>query len=307
MGALMKALVIGVLLALAAAANHARAGDSRLTDVDIAVGDVSRNYLVHLPHGYEASRPLPLVLALHGGGGSAAHMSRDRLYGLLTKSDQSGFIVAFPNGSSRFPGGKLATWNAGLCCGYARDRNVEDVEFLKAVVADVKKRYAVDNKRVYAIGMSNGAMMAYRLACEAPEVFSAIMAVAGTDNMANCRPSSPVSVLHVHALNDDHVLFNGGAGPSAVSRRLITDFRSVPETIKRWAENNQCMGKPVRSLEVNGAYCEDYSDCAGDSRVRLCVTEHGAHSWPRGSKPQGDESPSRAISANDVMWDFFSR
>src|SRR5690606_19317480 len=104
------------------------------------------------------------------------------------------------------------TWNAGNCCGRARDENVDDVAFLRAVVADVSRRASIASQRVYAIGMSNGAMMSYRLACEAGDVFHGIMTVAGTDNTKQCQPQQPVPVLHIHASDDPLVLFDGGAG-----------------------------------------------------------------------------------------------
>ncbi len=117
-------------------------------------------------------------MALHGGGGGAIYQADDANYGLIGKSEQAGFIVVFPNGVSGTGNGMLATWNAGNCCARARDENVDDVGFLRMVVADVARRANVAAPRVYAIGMSNGAMMAYRLACEAGDVFHGIMAVA---------------------------------------------------------------------------------------------------------------------------------
>ena len=146
-----------------------------------------RGFIVHVPKAYRADRPAPLVLALHGGGGSMAVMAKDRLYGLVSQSEASGWIVVFPNGFSRL-GGRLATWNAGICCGAARDRGSDDVGFLRAVVAEVQQRVAIDPQRVFATGMSNGGMMSYRLAGEASDIFRAIAAVAGTDSGGHSWP-----------------------------------------------------------------------------------------------------------------------
>lgn len=264
-----------------------------------------REFLVHLPRGHSLDDPLPLILALHGGGGDMNYMARNDLYGLEASSDQSGFIVVFPNGTGPLPSGKLATWNAGNCCARARDQNVDDVDFLKAVVRRVEEVYKIDRRRVFAIGMSNGGMMAYRLACEAPDVFRGIMSVAGTDNTQACPTNAAVAVLHIHALNDDHVLFYGGRGPAFKKGDAVTEFTSVPDTISKWVKRNNAQPAAQRILNRPGAYCDLHGASSGGAPVQLCVTETGEHSWPGGHKPRG-EAPSQAISANDVMWRFFS-
>lgn len=274
-------------------------------------GGITRLYRVHVPASIDPARAAPLLVALHGGGGNMDFQANDRFYGLISLAEREGVIVVFPNGYSRLPGGKLATWNAGACCGAARDAGVDDVGFIRALVGHLKAQLAVDAARVYATGMSNGAMMAYRLACEAPDVFSAIAAVAGTDNTRHCSPGRAVSVLHIHARNDDHVLFDGGAGPASVQASQITDYRSVPDTLARWRGLNGCTGPARLVFEQQGptgASCERHEGCLDGSRVQLCVTETGGHSWPGGRKPRarsGATSPS--LSANDVMWDFFNR
>lgn len=267
-----------------------------------------RKVLIHVPPGYDPGHPAPLVLAFHGGGGSAAFMADDSRYGLQREADRDGFIVAFPNGASRLPGGRFATWNAGGCCGYARDRGSDDVGFARAVVGAIEARYAVDARRVFATGMSNGGMMAHRLACDAADVFRAVASVAGTDATTQCSPSRPVSVLHIHARDDDHVQFDGGAGPGAFrDRQSVMDFISVPETIARWVRRDQCSGSPQRVLQVPGAYCDAYKDCAGGAQVQLCVTDTGGHSWPGADRVRrGKEAASTALDASAAIWKFFA-
>lgn len=262
----------------------------------------ARDFIVHVPGSYRADRPVPLVLALHGGGGSMEVMARDRLYGLVAQSEASGWIVVFPNGFSRL-GGKLATWNAGICCGAARDRGSDDVDFLRAVLSEVQRRLNIDRERVFATGMSNGGMMSYRLACEAADVFRAIAAVAGTDGTTDCRPGRPVPVFHIHARDDDRVLFNGGSGSASDTHAA---FVSVPATVDKWARLNACQGPTETVLKRAGVVCEVRRGCAGGAEVRVCVTETGGHSWPGGRKALGGKGSS-ALDATAEIWDFFGR
>jgi polyhydroxybutyrate depolymerase len=265
-----------------------------------------RPYLLHVPSRLDPSKPVPVVLALHGGGGTMHHQADDQRYGLVTKAESAGFAVVFPNGNGAMGTAQFATWNAGGCCGVSVRRNIDDVGFLRAVIDDVKRRLLVDPERVYSIGMSNGAMMSYRLACEMPETIRGVMAVAGTDNAPACTPARGVSILHVHAVDDDHVPFGGGRGPATLDSAV--SHTAVPATIDKWVKLNACNPQPQRVMAVSGAYCDRYSGCKDGARVQLCVTERGAHSWPGGGvNVRAKEPPSKAIVANDVMWDFFER
>lgn len=285
----------------------AGASQGALIEGNLTHDGLKRTYLVHVPKGLDPARSAPLVLAFHGGGGDAAFMADDARYGLVSKADAAGFIVVFPSGYSKLPGGKFATWNAGNCCGDARDRNIDDVGFVRALVRQLQATYPVDAQRIYAAGMSNGGMMAHRLACEAADVFAAVGSVAGTDNTRSCSPSRAISVLHIHAKDDDHVLFEGGAGQGAFrDESKVTSFTSVPQTIANWTARDRCEAQTSRVLQVSGAYCEVHSSCAGGSQVQMCVTDTGGHSWPGADAVRrGKEPASKALSANDVLWDFF--
>src|SRR4029077_11358983 len=102
------------------------------------------------------------VLAFHGGGSNAEQMVH--FCGMNEKADQADFIVVYPNGSGRLD--RALTWNGGNCCGYAMLNNVDDVSFVRALLSDLERVVAIDPKRVYATGISNGGIMAYRLASE---------------------------------------------------------------------------------------------------------------------------------------------
>lgn len=267
----------------------------------------SRYYIIHVPKSYNAKKPAPLFLALHGGGGNMNVQAQDRFYNLISKSEKEGFIILFPNGYSKFPSQKFATWNAGNCCGDARDLKSDDVGFIKALIEETTSKYNIDRKRIISIGMSNGAMMSYRLACELSDVITGIGAVSGTDNTIDCTPKNPISILHIHAKNDENVQFNGGYGPGTQDPSKVTNYVSVPATIEKWVKLNACNSTPKRVITRPGAFCEKYTGCKNNVEVGLCVTEDGGHSWPGGTKPHGvGPRPTQAISATNVIWGFFT-
>lgn len=282
-----------------------RPGDYEFT---LAHDGLKRRYLVHVPASYDPAKRSAVVLGLHGGGGHAAHFAKDENYGVITASEKYGFVAVIPNGYSKSRRGLFATWNAGACCGDARDKNIDDVGFLSAVIARVKRQAAVDDARVFAMGMSNGGLMAYRLACEIPDQVRGIMAVAGTDNTLACNPSRPTPVLHFHALNDTHVLYQGGAGEDSFrDASKVTEFVSVQGTIDKWVALNNAQETPRRVLAADGAHCDRHDAKVGGAPVQLCVTDSGGHSWPGAEKGRrGKEPPSQAINAIDVMWSYFS-
>ena len=276
-----------------------RAGDHRFS---IRHGGLTRTYRVHVPPGYNMAVPAPLLVALHGGSAATDLRANDADYGLVAKSDREGFIAVFPSGFTP-GGGKLATWNAGGCCGAARGQNVDDVGFIRQVVTNVFRQMSIDRDRIFAAGLSDGGMMAYRLACETPEVFRAVASVAGTDNTRTCAPGNPVSVLHIHAKDDPRVPFAGGAGPDGPDRSGAP-LASAAATVAKWAQLDGCAAQPRHILDKAGASCQAYSWCRGRAEVQLCVTDTGGHSWPGGKKRAGAPA-SQAISATDSIWEVF--
>ena len=273
-------------------------------DFSLQVGGSTRKYLLHIPATYEKSKPAPLVLAFHGAMGTAEIMAKH--YGWIPKSDKEGFIVAFPNGASRLSSGEFATWNAGNCCGYALESQSDDVGFVRAVIEDIKGKVNID--KIFATGMSNGGMFSYRLACEMSDTLTAIAAVSGTDNYDGCNPAKPISIMHIHGLQDDHVLFYGGCGPACVAKSE-PEFVSVPDTISKWVQRDNCDNSPQTTVVNENAYYDLYAHCEGGVQVKLYVVKDGGHSWPGAEKSSNSlekSAPSQAISATDEIWNFFN-
>jgi polyhydroxybutyrate depolymerase len=270
----------------------------------VDVAGTSRGYVIHLPHGRAPERPAPMVMVFHGGGGNAANAAR--MSGMDAKADQEGFIAVYPNGTGPRPNAFL-TWNAWRCCGLALDRRVDDVGFARALVEAVARDYRVDRKRIYATGLSNGAMMTYRVACELSDIFAAIAPVAGALDTDDCRPASRVSLIVFHGTADQHVLFAGGEPRTAFDRHRRVD-NSVAYAIDFWKRRDGC--EADASHERNGSVIHDSYSCADGTAVELYAIEGQGHAWPGGEKGLRNgnaDPPTKEISATGLMWDFFAR
>lgn len=274
----------------------------------IEIQQKKRYYKIYIPNQFDKKKTYPILFSIHGGAGDMDTQSNNDYYNQLTSADKNDYIVIFPNGYSQFPSGKLATWNAGKCCGKARDLNIDDIGFFKAMIEKTKQQVKINPEKIFASGMSNGAMMSYRLACEMSDIFTGIASVAGTDNTSVCNPQKPISIFHTHAKDDDHVNFNGGVGTGAVAKEMVTEFKSVSETIKKWITLNNCQPMAKKTSEGIGYSCERYESCRNNVVVQLCVTETGGHSWPGGKSPRmlKNKSNFQGFSATEKNWEFFS-
>jgi polyhydroxybutyrate depolymerase len=266
------------------------------------MGEDERSYLVHVPRGYDPRQPAPVVLIFHGAGLDAARMVQ--YCGLNDKADQAGFIAVYPNGS----GLRGLSWNAEICCDFAARRHINDVGFVRAVLDDLEKVVNVDRHRVYATGGSNGAMLCYRLASELSERIAAIAPVAGTMGSRTCHPRRPVSVIHFHGTSDQWIPYQGGLGTRKVT------FNSVEATMQAWVQADGCrpQAQVVRYADRAGDGTKvtrtTYSGGKNGSEVVLITIEGGGHSWPgRDWHPEMFGKSTKNISANDLIWDFFSR
>ncbi|MBN1429721.1 MAG: polyhydroxybutyrate depolymerase [Anaerolineae bacterium] len=263
--------------------------------------NIERSYILHVPHGYDGTRPIAVVLAFHGGGGNAERVAR--LTAFNTQADQSGFLVVYPNGSGQLEDRRL-TWNAGTCCGYAQANGIDDVGFVRAIIAELERFIAIDTKRIYATGISNGGIMSYRLACEASDLIAAIGPVAGTQNIVPCEPEEPVSVIHFHGTNDQHLPYAGGMGTDSLTG---VDYASVEDSIQFWLSYNQCPtpSKVERFADIQHIV---YTSCAEGSAVELYAIVGGGHIWPGGSDSAwlDEDQPTMTISATQIAWEFFA-
>lgn len=290
------------LLALAIASSEPESlkpGDHTRT---LTVGGQKRSYLVHLPKNYDAQKPTPVVLALHGAGMNGSMMVW--FSGLNKKSDEAGFIVAYPSGTGAGP---FLVWNAG---GFGEGKGrVDDVAYLGNVLDDLASVAKVDPKRVYACGMSNGAMMCYRLAAEMSDRIAAVAPVAGAVAIAESAPKRPVPVLHIHGTKDTFVPYEMPKRKSGPLMRM----KSVDDSVALWVKLNGCDASPkTETLSKEGDEMavrrKIWSGGKDGSEVVLVVVDGGGHTWPGQQSPVGFIGKSAMnVSANDLIWEFFSR
>lgn len=204
-------------------------------------GGLVRRYIVHLPPG-PAIAARPVMLALHGGGGSAAQFKSEN--GLDSVADAHDFLAVYPDGTGPLAG-RLLTWNAGTnCCGWAREHAVDDVGFLAAVIDDLARRVPIDRHRIYVTGHSNGAIMAYRLAAERADLVAAIVPVSGAMAVASFHPSQPVAILDLHSVDDPRALYDGGLGPPFPGTTSRVQHAPVMAGLAQWAAANGCRPAP---------------------------------------------------------------
>jgi polyhydroxybutyrate depolymerase len=285
-------------------------------DLSFSEGDRVRTYLVHVPPQAVGGQPLPVVLSFHGGGARA--QGHKNWIGLDPVADREGFLAVYPDGTGRF-GRRLLTWNAGTCCGYASGHNIDDVGFTVAVLKDLAQRTPVDQTRVYATGMSNGAMMSYRLAVEIPERIAAIAPVAGAMVVEAFTPQLPMPVIHFHSVDDNRALYAGGYGPRLPFLRRVL-HPPVEETVMQWVRHNSCEKEPKIGQTVHGttegldtahtATKMVYGGCRDGVEVVLWKLTGAGHVWP-GPGPTYSRwllgAPTRVINASEEMWEFFKR
>jgi polyhydroxybutyrate depolymerase len=265
----------------------------------------ARQYLLHVPPAPNGA----LVLAFHGGGQFASQMRH--ITGLDNIAEREHFIVAYPEAFER-------SWADGRGVTSAEKQGVDDVAFAKAVVADIARTHTIDRGRVFATGLSNGAILAHRLACEAADTFAAIAPVIATitpDVAASCRPSAPVAVVSIIGVADPSIPFGGGyVGPGVAGGRELGS-RATEEL---WRSLNGCAPAvttatlPVAVQDGTSVDRRSYAGCRAD--VIWYEIQGGGHRWPPFRDDGALEAVSRRengvssqnINASEVIWAFFA-
>ncbi len=234
---------------------------------------MSRPYKYKVPSRYDASKPTPLLIMLHGL--SASGDINELILHLAPLAESKNFLYAFPDGTKNPLG--IRFWNAtDFCCNFFGS-TVDDVAYISAVIDDMASRYNVDKKRVFLVGHSNGGYMSHRMACDRSSKIAGIVSLAGAqwNDATRCTPTDKVSVLQVHGNRDGLVAYGGGPL-----------YPGARETVGIWANRNGCTGRldyAGKRLDLEGVLpgaetkIEQYGGCPATGAVELWTIEGGSH------------------------------
>lgn len=296
----VRASVVSVVLVVAAACGGGGGGGASagkapaqpsIQHGSIDVGGLARTYRVFVPPTLDQTQPAALLVALHGGGNTADSMVSTTMFD--REASTWGFITAYPEGTGR-------AWNAGFCCGSAPARNVDDVGFLDRLLDTLEAGHDIDRARVFVAGVSNGAMLAYRFACEHADRVTAVGSVAGSMRVDGCTPSRPVSTIELHGTADPLVPYAGGT-PDAPEAAGAAAYDSSPAVAARWAQVDGCGAAPASRTD-GPVTTATWSACARGASVSLVSVDGGGHTWFGPGLGPADG----ALDATDMIWRFFN-
>jgi len=271
----------------------------------------NRTYRIHIPPGITPEESPALVLVLHGGGGTGEGMERSLTQGGWNSlSDTNKFLVVYPDGIGK-------NWNDGRHLNdTAHHENIDDVGFLSTIINLLLTEFHGDPKKVYVTGISNGAMMSYRLAFDIPETIAAIAPVAGAipiDILPANVSGTPVSVVALSGTKDPLVPWDGGL--IGTQRNPRGTCISVPAPVLFWVQRDNCSMVPssqwlpnVNLLDFCRVRQEIYRDGSNGTTVMLYEIRGGGHTWPGGSQYLPVFLVGRTcrdIDANQIIWEFF--
>ncbi len=283
----------------------------KLTTHRFKQGDYQRRYKLYTPVNVKRLRePKPLVLVIHGGGSTDRGMIKLDKGRWNKLADQHGFYVAYPNAVN-----KLWDFGEGLTS-EALEHRVNDLTYFRRVINDISKRNKIDQRRIFATGISRGGQSSYYLACNLPDRIRAIMPVAMSLPvfMENeCRSGPPVSIAIVNGTADPQVPYDGGW--ITVFRKKRDVVLSTDKTIELWLHRNSCSKIPTSNSTIDKpgdktmVDITEWSDCNGAS-VKLYKVNNGGHTWPSGVQylpPRIVGETSKDISTADEGWTYFSQ
>lgn len=290
-GAVLIFISLPVVLVLTEAVSfHVR---NRNNGSVISSGE-KREYLLHVPGGYDRSKPAPLVISMHGAGLWPAHQMTVSQWNRL--ADSQGFIVVYPSGIEAV-GPRI--WHVDHGAGLARD-----VRFISDLIDELERDYNIDPARIYANGLSNGGGMAFVLSCALSDRIAAVGMVAAAQTLpwSWCADPRAVPMIAFHGTADPMVPYEGGASWVAAER-----FPDVSTWVANWARRNRCGPDPVESVVAADVSRSEYTNCAGDAAVVLYTLRGGGHTWPGGEAlPEWFAgTTSRSVDATSQMWAFF--
>ena len=286
-----------------------KSGDHTRT---ITIGPRTREYILHVPASCDRERPLPLVLVFHGGGGTA------KLAALSTrwsdKADRVGLFVVYPEGIRPEPE-RPATflrnppfWNAGSGIGCAGRENVDDVGFIRSLLDELGEALPVDPRRTYAVGFSNGASMAFRVAMELSERFAAIAPVSGLLWRQEPRPTRPVPMIYITGTADPLNPLDGGSIRSPWGK--LEARVSVTRSVETWASWLNCPAEPRVISDRDGVRRVRYGPGDQGSEVEFITIADAGHVWPGGPEILAERIAGKRtdkLNATDAIWEFFER
>lgn len=279
--------------------------------------DLQRTFTLYIPSSVNEYVPVPLVIALHGRGVDGEGMILVTRKGFDRLADRDGFIVVYPDGIEM-------NWNDGRMDEEADDRahreDIDDVGFIAALTDMMVRDHNADPKRVYVTGISNGAIMSYRLACELSHRIAAVAPVDGNIPklfIPECSPSRHIPVLAINNVDDPMVPFEGGELHGHSGRKVLGKVLSVEDSVGYWVKKNGCSPVPVVNEQPDRDPADgtrvtsmEYVNRDDGTEVILFIVEGGGHTWPGGLQYLPERvigKTSRDIDANEVIWSFFRR
>ncbi len=277
-------------------------GFSQIVNKKLVVDGVMREYIVYLPVNFNTQQKHPLILAFHGGGGSAKQAMAH--YGFNAIADTAKFLVVYPNGIKKH-------WNDGR---NLKQQKHDDIEFIRQLLQQLKKDYPIDDNRIFFTGISNGGFFSFALALRLPDQIKAIAPVCATISMNlfnEYKPSNPVSLLLINGTDDPIVPYNGGTIRARFFKR--SQCTSTDLSIARFTSLNDCDLKPTVSFMKDTAPNDNcmaerfYYTCKKE-QVQLIKIHGGGHTWPGGKQYLGKRIVGVVcldFSAEKEIWNFF--